>query len=348
MGPKKGGGAAGAEGEEDGTDPSVLLQNYQKFCKTIGLPAHPGVAKNLNDEEKWPVKQIVIDDESGPIGPGGTRALMTAVMGGAAGMKGGPYKLLECVRIWRSNAGDDGVGAIAEVLRLGGAEVKLNYLELLDNNIGPRGCLALGYALAKGSNVSLLTLNLDYNREIGALGVANLTRGLRTNISLRNLSMQYCGITTEAGVHLGEVLSNTKTGLETLVVSGNRLGGAGLQALCDGLHANTCLTKLGVADNLIDQTEADVTALSSFRDLLLGGVTKIESVDMMYNRIGEVGGNILLPVVEGDDKNKNISEFLVDMTLPMDLFEKLYKSGGGKKGKKGKKGGGKKKKKLVL
>jgi Ran GTPase-activating protein (RanGAP) involved in mRNA processing and transport len=345
MGPKKGGGAAKPGEEVEGEDPGVLLQNYQKFCKTIGLPANPCVAKNLTDEEKFPVKQIIIDDESGPLGPGGTRALMTAVMGGGPGMKGGPYKLLESLRIWRSNAGDDGVAAIAEVLRLGGAEVKISYLELLDNNVGPRGCLALGYALAKGNNVSLLNLNLDYNRDIGALGVANITRGLRTNVSLRILSMQYCGITSEAGSHFCEILSNTKTGLEELILNGNRLGGVGLKAICEGLHVNKSLTKFSIGDNMIDQTDADLDALTTFRSVLMNGTTQISSVDLLYNRIGKVGGEIMLPAVDGDEKNKNISEFLVDISLPMELFEKLHKAGGGKKGKKGGKKGGKKKKK---
>ena len=34
--------------------------------------------------------------------------------------------------------GDDGAAAIAEVLRLGGADVKIAFLELLDDNIGPK------------------------------------------------------------------------------------------------------------------------------------------------------------------------------------------------------------------
>ena len=51
----------------------------------------------------------------------------------------------------------------AEVLRLGGAEVKLSYVELFDDNIGPRGALALGIALSKGHNLSLLNLKLDFN-----------------------------------------------------------------------------------------------------------------------------------------------------------------------------------------
>lgn len=55
----------------------------------------------------------------------------------------------------------------AEVLRLGGSDVKLFYLELLDNNIGPRGANALGASLSYGHNLSLLTLKLDFNQSLG-------------------------------------------------------------------------------------------------------------------------------------------------------------------------------------
>ena len=59
MGPKKApGGAAGGEDGPQGEDPAEFLSNYTKFCKTIGLPANQSVVKNLNDEEKYPVKQV--------------------------------------------------------------------------------------------------------------------------------------------------------------------------------------------------------------------------------------------------------------------------------------------------
>lgn len=37
---------------------------------------------------------------------------MTSIMGTGTGMKGGPYKLLKSIRIWRSNCCDDGAAAI--------------------------------------------------------------------------------------------------------------------------------------------------------------------------------------------------------------------------------------------
>jgi hypothetical protein len=74
------------------------------------------ITKTLNDEEKYPIEQLLIDDEVGPLGPGGTRALMTALMGSGPGMKGGPYKLIKSLRLWRANCGDDGAAAIVSFI----------------------------------------------------------------------------------------------------------------------------------------------------------------------------------------------------------------------------------------
>ena len=81
----------------------------------MGLPSNSAIGKILNDEEKYPIEQLLIDDEYGALGPGGTRALMSAIMGTGSGMKGGPYKLLKSIRIWRSNCSDDGTSAIVRI-----------------------------------------------------------------------------------------------------------------------------------------------------------------------------------------------------------------------------------------
>lgn len=342
MPPKKSGNKPGAEPVE-GEDPQVLLANYQKYCKSTGININPSIVRLLNDEEKYPIEQILLDDDSGILGPGGTRALMTALMGTGVGMKGGPYKKLKSLRLWGTHCSDDGAAAIAEILRLGGADVALQYLELLDNNIGPRGCNALGIALSFGHNVSLLTLKLDYNTSIGTEGVANLCRGLRTNNALKQLHLQYCNLTPEAGDHLAQVLANTRTNLELLNVSGNRLGGAGLAALCKGLIMNSKCETLLIADNMIDQDEIDFKGLSALRDCLLSPHVNLTSVDLMFNRIGEVGGRILAEAITPD--NTKVKSFLVDITVPDALFEVLLRKAGGKSGKKSGKGGKGKKKK---
>lgn len=214
---------------------------------------------------------------------------MTAILGTGPGMKPGvPYKKLKSLRFWRSNVGDEGVNSICEVLRLGGAEVKISYLELLDNNITYRAGNALGSSLSFGRNVSLLTLKLDYNASFGDLGVHHLCVGLRTNVSLKQLHLQFCNITHESGPYLADVLANCKSMLEVLNLTGNKLKGAGLAALCRGLIVNTVLQKLSLADNMIDQSIDDINALSDFKDCLMQPTLGLVSVDLMYNRIGKL------------------------------------------------------------
>lgn len=126
-------------------------------------------------------------------------------------------------------------------------------MELFDNNIGPKGTNAIGSALSFGNNLSLLTLKLDYNPTLGDEGVINLCKGLRTNATLKQLHLQFCNLTSAAGPYLAEVLANSRSGLELFNVSGNRLGGKGLQSLCVGLMENTKCETICLADNMIDQ-----------------------------------------------------------------------------------------------
>lgn len=85
--------------------------------RSVGLPIHNGIVKALSDEEKYPIEQLIVDDEIGILGPGGARALMTALLGNGPGMKGGPYKLLKSLRFWRTNVGDEGVNAVVRCLQ---------------------------------------------------------------------------------------------------------------------------------------------------------------------------------------------------------------------------------------
>jgi hypothetical protein len=328
MPPKKEAAKGGASGDVEGEDPAVVISGYQKFCKSVGIPVNAGVAKCLSDEEKMPITQILIDDECGPLGPGGTRALMTAVMKP-------PYKLLTSLRFWRTQIGDDGASSVAELLRLGGAEIRLSYLEILDDSIGPRGCNSLGISLSMGKNLSLLTLKLDYNRGIGTQGAVNLLRGLRTNVTLKQLHLCYCNIEKEAGEAFGDLLLNQKSSLVECNLGGNRIGGLGLMNICKGLSINTTLEKLSLSDNQIDQTEEDISGLIALKEVLIGDSSALTSVNLLYNLIGEAGAKELVPVAE---ENKKLQELLIDASVPLELFEKIYRAGGGGKGKKGKKG----------
>jgi hypothetical protein len=69
---------------------------------------------------------------------------------------------------------------------------------------------------------------------------------------------------------------------------------------------------------------------------MLNSESALTHVDLMYNRIGEDGAKILAPALGPD--NTRIAEFLVDLTLPLSIFEQIFRRDLGGKGKKGKKG----------
>ena len=349
MPPKKDKKADFADDGDPGMNPDAFKTNYTKFCKLIAVPANQKIVDQLTDEEKLEAfmkhNQLVVDDEFGALGPHGTRALCTAIMGSGTGMNGAQCKLVKSLRLWRSNVSDDGAACIAELLRLGGAEVAISYLELLDNGIGARGARSLGQALTYGMNRSLLTLKLDYNNSLGSEGVVALCRGLRTNSTLKQLHLPYCNIDADGGGPLGEMLSYRQLTLNLLNLQGNHLGGGGLSGICDGLKANVTLGSLSVADNGIAQTDEDIAALEQLATIIMKPESVLGSVDMLYNRIGEKGANAMLFIfnggkAEGKGAPSKVKQLLVDSTLPQQLFDHLCRidaAGGGKK-KKGKKG----------
>lgn len=349
MPPKKKEKKASADNEDDpGLSPGVLLQNYTKFCKLICIPANQKIVNTLTNDESVEIfvktKQLVVDDEFGSLGPTGTRALCTAIMGTGPGMVNAPCRLIKFIRMWRCNINDDGVACLAELLRLGGAEVPISYLELLDNNIGPDGALCLGQSLQFGQNKSLVTLKLDYNRSLGSEGVAALCQGLRTNSTLRQLHLPYCAIQPDGGAPLGEMLTYRLLGLDLLNLQGNQLNGLGLRDLCNGLAVNQSLTTLSIADNGIGQNEDDVLAVKKLAAVLMTESSKLVAVDMLYNRIGTKGGEAMLDIFGGKKTPPKVKQLMIDSTLPDPLFECLCRvEVGGGKGKK-KKGGKKKKK----
>lgn len=318
--------AAEADEGDPGLSPAVFLHNYTKYCKLTCVPANAKLVELLSNEERAEdlvkSKQLVLDDEKGALGAAGTRTLCSAILGTGQGMVNVPCRLVRSLRLWRVAVGDDGAACVAEVLRLGGAEVPIAYLELLDNNIGAPGAHCLGQALARGQNKSLLTLKLDYNSSLGSEGVAALCQGLRTNSSLRQLHLPYCNIDHSAGAPLAEMLSNSQSALTLLNLQGNHLGGRGLNDLCDGLAATTTLAALSLADNVIGQADEDTDAMKKLANVIVLPGNPIANIDLLYNRIGERGAQALLDIFNGKAPNK-VKQLLVDSTLPQQLFDHL-------------------------
>jgi hypothetical protein len=90
---------------------------------------------------------------------------------------------------------------------------------------------------------------------------------------------------------------------------------------------------------MIEQTEEDAEGLRALVEVILNPDNPLSSIDLLYNRIGKAGGEILLPAL--GPENEKTKQFLVDVTVPGPIFDQIFRSGG--KGGKGKKGKGKKK-----
>ena len=189
-------------------------------------------------------------------------------------------------------------------------------------------------------NKSLLVLSLDFNENLGSEGVSALCGGLRTNSSLKKLSLRYCCIDKMGGSPISEMLCFKKLALTILDLKGNDLGGEGLHSICTGLSENTKLEELNLADNGISSSETDLSILEQF-GTVLSSHTPLHSIDLNHNPIGTKGGMILLDSV--GPKNKRIKKFKVDKSISSDVYNLLCRTqqkkkvGGKKKKKKGKK-----------
>ena len=146
------------------SDPNVLFRNYAKQCEYIGIEVNESIKNALyNNEAENSSSQLLIGDSGAgsgnttsatkPLGPSGTRALVKAILGKCDHDNKTKYTSLQELRIWRSNLGDHGAIAIAQLFRQAGPEHKISLVELSDNEIGVEGAVALGRSLCAGVRV---------------------------------------------------------------------------------------------------------------------------------------------------------------------------------------------------
>ncbi|XP_048018293.1 ribonuclease inhibitor-like isoform X3 [Megalobrama amblycephala] len=114
---------------------------------------------------------------------------------------------------------------------------KLEKLWLYDCYITAEGCAALASALR--SNSHLRELNLSKNN-IGDKGLKLLSDGQKDpQCKLEKLNLSYCNITAEGCAALTSAL-RSNSHLREMNLSGNKIGGAGLMLLSDGLKDPHC------------------------------------------------------------------------------------------------------------
>mmetsp|Transcript_15596 Transcript_15596/g.49752 ORF Transcript_15596/g.49752 Transcript_15596/m.49752 type:complete len:351 (+) Transcript_15596:246-1298(+) len=308
--------------------------------RSLGIKQNEGVVEVINGEA--PPDHVAVDSLLGPVG---ARALVEALMARQEGLTGAAYQLLTTIRLWRSNLGEEGVRAIADLLldtfkrKLEPNSVDISYLQLMDCNVTVAGCGFLSRVLQSGGNAALVTLNLDHNDQIGTAGLRALTEGLCTNVTLRRLSLAYCEIDAEAGRAVKNLLLTYNSALEELNLKGNRLSGKALLGFARALGKNAMLKSLDLSNNDIGP---DKEALQALCEALKVNKTLLQ-LKLQENHIGDDGAKMLTDsgVFDKKDGNTTLKEFVVDVKLQTEVFDSLMRAGGGG----GKKGGKKKGKK---
>ena len=326
-----------------GATPQELLQRYKVSCKNIGIEPDDVVLKALgkgtSNESKF--DELAIGDQR--LGPAGARAIAEALLGDESSQ---PFVDLYALRLWRTCAKDDGAVWLSRFLQEAKDRLRIRTVDLIDNDIGPRGAMHLGNALARGGYANVTRLSLEHNASLGSKGCEELCRGLATNSSLKELYLGHCNIGSDGGKYIAQLLCSQVTQLSKLDLKCNDIGSRGIRFLCLSLKRNLSLAELSLFDNNIGgfpPTKEDLDAFEKLGEALAVNST-LSSLDLDLNYLGETGA---LALSEGLEKNTGLRCLTLDYTLEGETFARLTElaKAGKKSGKCGKKKKTKKKKK---
>ena len=162
---------------------------------------------------------------------------------------------------------DDGVAMICDALAENGV---IEDLDLWLNGIGVEGARSLAKFLKANGSKSLTTLSLAGN-SIGDEGVVALADGMKSNASLRALSVSCCDFSDDGAIALASLLEHGSH-LQTLHLQGNEIGEAGWMALANALKHNRNLRYLDFSLNPGEDGEGIENA---FIDVFHNNVTLI-------------------------------------------------------------------------
>jgi Ran GTPase-activating protein (RanGAP) involved in mRNA processing and transport len=299
-------------------DPLTFLNNYKHYSQTFGISSNRTILRNIENGDTISQLIVIPENEEGVLGPLGCRVLVNAILGDNNRSK---YTEFIDIRVVESNIEDIGAKCFARLLSKCNERdhFKVSYLDLTQNDIGPKGCLDIGRSLCCGMNGSLLHLKLDHNK-FGSQGLKNLSKGLAMNSTLKRLSLRYCDIngnTTKES--LSSILEFKKTELISLDLTGNLLRGNGLMEISNSLAKNNTLQSLLLADNCI--TETDIDAIQAFSQTISIAATLMQ-VDLSANAIGDLGGQV---IADGLKSNNTIKSFKVDTSLSTDVYNSIFR-----------------------
>jgi len=256
-------------------------------------------------------------------------------------LKTSGFQLLEAIRVWKCNGGDESVRSICHYLDADPEssdkkdsdkkwEPHCKELQFTDNGVTELGCEFLGRTLGPNGNKGVNVLILNYN-QFGTPGMEKLSQGLSQNATLRRLHLAYCGIDEEGGQYIGHVLMFINCALEDLDLKGNYLRDQGVLEVLRGARRAKSLEMINLFDNKFTDTPDIIKALQD----LFEQNEKLISYNLAGNPISDTGAREL---VKGMIGKRHLSDVKISERCSQKTFAALEELGAGKK-----KGGKKKK-----
>jgi Ran GTPase-activating protein (RanGAP) involved in mRNA processing and transport len=213
-------------------------------------------------------------------------------------LKSAPYETANEVEVVQA-LNDESVQALAKSLN---NNSRITNLELESCLISYKGVKELEKTLQ--NNQTLKTLNL-FDNLIGIEGVKYLAKALQKNKTLTTLNLSQNVIDNEGAWILAKLLKKNKT-LTNLDLSQNNIGFIGAWKLAGALHSNKTLLSL----NLLGNSIGNIGAWRLAEALKVNKALK--TLDLRLNEISSIGGNLLIRVLENNNKTITKLDLIID------------------------------------
>lgn len=256
------------------------------------------------------------------------------------------FNILKVLCIVNAEIDDNAANELGRCMKEVGSLCRIDLKRCL---ISSHSCEIFGNGILRNSQAlkTLKEIDLSYN-EFGTNGIAQIANALNGNHSLEKLTLDFCGITPDAGEFFIAILGKSPL-LKKLSLEGNNLRSYGLHCICYALlNSTTILQNLNFSLNhfgeVADETELNHQAIEQLC-MAMEHITTLKEINICGNSISEEYGAQLINSYKESKIEKLKIPFNWSNVKLYDDIQKIASKRGGKKKKGKKKGKGKKKKK---